>query len=199
MRSIGVTWSRTNQFGSGVPIRFPSSPNIGDGLTSAGRSLISMCNDRGVIVDVSHLNEAGFWDVIKHSKKPVVATHSNFHALCPSSRNLTDGQAVAIRDSGGLVGISFATHDLRSDGREQPDTDLDVIISHIRYGIDLLGEDHVALGSDFDGTLIPRALVDVTGIQDFLLLLKSHGLSDHTIEKIACKNWKRILAASLPE
>ena len=124
LRSIGPVWSRTNIFGHGVPFRFPSTGDTGDGLTEAGKKLISYCNERRVLIDLSHLNEKGFWDAAKLSKAPLVATHSNAHAICPSSRNLSDDQLKAVRDSGGMVGLNFASGFLREDGRWSTDTPL---------------------------------------------------------------------------
>ena len=96
LRSIGLVWSRPNDFAEGVPFRFPASPDTGGGLTPAGRELVRACNRLGILVDVSHLNEAGFWDVAGLSDAPLVATHSNAHALCAASRNLLDSQLDAI-------------------------------------------------------------------------------------------------------
>ena len=108
LRSLGPVWSRSNIFAHGVPFRFPSSPDTGDGLTEHGKALIRRCNALRVLVDLSHMNEKGFWDIAGLSKAPLVATHSNAHALCASSRNLTDKQLSAIRASGGLVGVNYA-------------------------------------------------------------------------------------------
>ncbi|MCY3832583.1 MAG: membrane dipeptidase, partial [Chloroflexi bacterium] len=88
MRSLGIVWSRPTIFAHGVPIAFPSSPDIGPGLTDAGKRLVRRCNELGILIDLSHINEAGFWDVASISDAPLVATHSNVHALCPISRNL---------------------------------------------------------------------------------------------------------------
>src|SRR5262249_13192549 len=107
LRSLGPVWSRPNAFGEGVPFAFPSTPDTGPGLTPAGRNLVNACNRLGILVDCSHLTEAGFWDVASLSLVPLVATHSNAHALCRSSRNLTDAQLDAIGESGGVVGINF--------------------------------------------------------------------------------------------
>jgi membrane dipeptidase len=101
LRSLGPVWSRNNIFGHGVPFAFPGGPDTGDGLTPAGEKLVSACNEMKILVDLSHITEKGFWDVARLSKAPLVATHSNAHALCPSPRNLTDRQLAAIRDSGG--------------------------------------------------------------------------------------------------
>src|SRR5436305_604291 len=116
LRSVGLVWSRPNAFAEGVPFRFPSSPDTGPGLTDAGRELVRACNRLGILVDLSHLNEAGFWDVAALSEAPLVATHSNAHTLCAASRNLTNRQLDAIRDSGGLVGVNFAVTFLREAG-----------------------------------------------------------------------------------
>ena len=116
LRSLGPVWSRNNIFGHGVPFAFPGGPDIGDGLTLVGEKLVSACNEMKILVDLSHITEKGFWDVARLSKAPLVATHSNAHALCPSPRNLTDKQLAAIRDSGGMAGLNFATCFLRPDG-----------------------------------------------------------------------------------
>ena len=107
LRSLGPVWSRPNVFGHGVPFRFPASPDTGPGLTAAGKALVRRCNQLGILVDLSHLNEQGFWDVARISTAPLVATHSAAHAICPVTRNLTDRQLAAIRDSDGLVGMNF--------------------------------------------------------------------------------------------
>jgi len=105
LRSLGPVWSRPNAFGHGVPFRCPSSPDTGPGLTDLGKELIGACNRLGILIDLSHLNERGFWDVAAISNAPLVATHSNAHALSPHSRNLIDSQLAAIRETGGIVGV----------------------------------------------------------------------------------------------
>ena len=97
LRSLGPVWSRPNAFGHGVPFRCPSSPDTGPGLTDLGKALIGACNRLRILIDLSHLNERGFWDVAAISNAPLVATHSNAHAISPHSRNLTDRQLAAIR------------------------------------------------------------------------------------------------------
>ena len=121
LRSIGPVWSRPTVFGYGVPFKFPGNPDIGPGLTDAGKDLIRLCNELGVLIDLSHMNQAGFEDVARLSKAPLVATHSNVHALTTSPRNLTDRQLEQIKDSGGMVGLNFATSFLRPDGLACPD------------------------------------------------------------------------------
>jgi membrane dipeptidase len=196
LRSLGIVWSRPNAFGCGVPFKFPASPDIGPGLSDAGVDLVRACNELGILIDLSHLNEKGFWDVARSSNAPLVATHSNAHALCPSSRNLTDGQLAAICESSGLVGVNFAVSQLRADGRPDPDTPLEVIVRHIDHLLERLGEDGVGFGSDFDGTLVPRAIGDVTGLPHLIDALRLHGYDDRLLEKLCFENWLRVLALS---
>lgn len=118
LRTLGPVWSRANIFAHGVPFRFPSSPDIGPGLTDHGRKLVQTCNELRIMVDLSHMNEQGFWDIAALSDAPLVASHSNAHALCPHSRNLTDRQLDAIRDTGGLAGLNFGVLFLRQDGKK---------------------------------------------------------------------------------
>ena len=127
LRSLGPVWSRPNAFGHGVPFRCPSSPDIGPGLTDLGRELIRACNRLKILIDLSHLNERGFWDVAELSDAPLVATHSNAHALSPHSRNLTDKQLAAIRETNGMAGVNIAVSFMRSDGRQDRDTPVELI------------------------------------------------------------------------
>ncbi len=196
LRSLGLVWSRPNAFGQGVPFKFPSSPDTGPGLTEAGKALVRVCNELGVLLDLSHLNEQGFWDVTRLSKAPLVATHSNAHALCASARNLTDEQLRAIRDSGGMVGVNFAVSMLRPDGRPDPETPLEVMIRHFDHLIERLGEDQVGFGSDFDGTIVPNAIRDATGLPHLVEALRSAGYDQALLEKLAFRNWLRVLTRS---
>lgn len=194
LRSLGPVWSRPNVFGHGAPFRFPSSPDIGPGLTGAGRDLLRECDRLKILFDLSHLNEAGFWDVAKLSTQPLVATHSNAHAVTPHARNLTDAQLDAIRRSGGIVGLNFATCFLREDGRMRSDTPLETMARHLDHLIGRLGEDHVGLGSDFDGAIVPADIADVAGLPVLFGALRRHGFDDALLEKIAWRNWLALLA-----
>jgi membrane dipeptidase len=196
LRSLGLVWSRPNAFAQGVPFMFPHSPDTGPGLTSAGRDLIQECNHLGIMVDLSHLNERGFWDVAELSDAPLVATHSGVHAICPSTRNLTDVQIDAIGDSGGMIGINFHVGFLRPDGKSDPNTPLTNITDHIHYVADRIGVDHVGLGSDFDGAHMPKELGDVSGLTRLLALLREQGFDDTSLQKLAHDNWLRVLDAT---
>jgi membrane dipeptidase len=195
LRSLGPVWSRTNAFAHGVPFVSPSSPDTGPGLTEYGTALVRRCAELGIVVDLSHLNERGFWDVERLDVGPLVASHSGVHALCETSRNLTDRQLDAIGASGGLVGIVYAVEFLRADFSEDPDsTDPALIVEHARYVADRIGVEHVALGSDFDGATIPSALGDVTGLPGLLERFAEAGFTESEIAAIAWDNWRRVLA-----
>jgi membrane dipeptidase len=193
LRSIGIVWSRPNAFGCGVPFVYPGSPDAGPGLTDAGRDLVRECNERGILLDLAHLNERGFFDVAELSDAPLVVSHAAAHALAPMPRNLTDEELDAIGDSGGLVGVVFDTVMTRSDGELVFDTALDVIAGHIDYIAERIGIDHVALGSDFDGCYPPAALDDASKMQALLGVL---GWSDEELAKLAHGNWLRVLRAT---
>ncbi|MGN6797452.1 MAG: dipeptidase, partial [Gaiellaceae bacterium] len=196
LRSIGIVWSRPNAFAEGVPFEFPASPDTGPGLTDAGRALVRACNELGILVDLSHLNERGFWDVAETSTRPIVATHSNAHALCASTRNLTDAQLDAVRDSGGVVGVNFAVTFLREDGLNAvEETGLDEIVRHVDYLADRMGIDHVAFGSDFDGAAVPAALGGVSGLPRLVDALRDR-YQPGEVDKITHANWLRVLDAT---
>jgi len=193
LRSLGIVWSRPNAFAEGVPFRYPHSPDTGSGLTDAGKALVRACNRLGIMLDLSHLNEQGFWDVARLSDAPLVATHSNAHTISPSTRNLTDKQLAAIKESEGLVGLNFSVGDLREDGHNDPDIPFTKIVDHIDYLVEQLGIDCIALGTDFDGTRVPLEIGDVTGLPKLIEALRERGYNEEALRKLACKNWIRVL------
>jgi membrane dipeptidase len=193
LRSVGPVWSRPTIFGHGVPYRFPSTPDVGPGLTDRGRALVRACNKLRILIDLSHLNEQGFWDVAKLSSAPLVATHSNAHALCPHSRNLTDKQLAAVRESGGIVGVTFEGAFIRADGRRDANTDLEELVRHVDYLIQRLGIDGVGLGSDFDGAILPNEIGDVGGLPRLIQAMRRHGYDEATLHKVCYQNWLDVL------
>lgn len=193
LRSVGPVWSRPTAFGHGVPFRFPGSPDTGPGLTAAGRRLVAECNRLGILLDLSHLNERGFDDVAALSDAPLVATHSNAWAVTPSTRNLTDRQLAAIRDSRGMVGLNFATVFLRDDGRQSPEMGWDPVLRHLDHLIEKAGEDHVGFGSDFDGATLPQGIGDVTGLPNLTAAMEAHGYGPALMKKLTCDNWIAVL------
>ena len=193
LRSLGIVWSRPTIFAHGVPIAFPSTPDIGPGLTDAGKRLVKRCNQLGIMIDLSHMNEAGFWDVAALSDAPLVATHSNVHALCQISRNLTDNQLDAIKASDGMVGLNFATGFLNEDGAWDSDRPLDVMVRHLDYLVERLGETRVGLGSDYDGARVPDAVGDVSQLPNLIAALQDAGYNDELLHKLTHQNWVRVL------
>jgi len=193
LRSIGPVWSRPTIFGEGVPFRYPSDGNIGPGLTDHGLRLVKRCDELGVMIDLSHLNEAGFWDVARHSTKPLVATHSNAYGICPHSRNLTDKQLAAIKDSDGMVGLNFAVAFLREDGRMLDDVPLEQMLRQLDYLMEHLGEDRVGLGSDYDGAVVPQDVTTVAELPNLRQAMTKHGYDDALMTKLCHGNWLRVL------
>jgi len=189
LRSLGITWSRPNAFGHGVPFAAPASPDTGPGLSDAGRSLVRACNELGILVDLAHLNARGFWDAAAVSGRPLVVTHACAHALVPSARNLLDAQLDAIGDSGGVVGVCFHHEDV---GPHR--TEIARQVDHIAHRI---GPAHVALGSDFDGCELPEGIAGAEGLQDVLGDLAALGWSDGDLRLVASGNWLRVLRSTM--
>lgn len=199
LRSLGLVWSRQNAFGTGVTFNFPDTPDLGPGLTEAGKRLVQECNKLGILVDLSHLNEKGFWEMAELSDAPLVATHSGAHALSATPRNLTDKQLDALGETGGVVGVNYHIGFLRSDGRSDKETSLTEIVRHVNYMADRMGIDHVALGSDFDGATMPQDLRDVAGLPKLLQALRESGHDDASLKKITHANWLRVLRQTWKE
>ena len=193
LRSIGPVWSRPTIFGNGVPFGFPHSPDTGEGLTPAGKRLIKECNQLKIMIDLSHINEKGFDDVAALSDAPLVATHSNAHVVTPTTRNLTDRQLSVIKASGGMVGLNFATSFLRRDGKQSADMGWEDVLAHLDHLIEHLGEDHVGMGSDFDGATVPKGITDVAGLPALQQAMMDHGYGEALMRKLTCQNWLALL------
>lgn len=196
LRSLGPVWSRPTIFGHGVPFRYPADPDIGPGLTDAGKRLIAACAEMRIIVDTSHLNMAGF-DDIASAGLPLVATHSNAHAVSPGARNLTDRQLQAIGETGGMAGLNYGTMFLRPDGRAAPEGVLNHAITHLSHMIEQAGEDHVGLGSDFDGAPMPDKLQSAADLPNLVDAMRAHQFGDTLIRKICHENWLNFLGRAL--
>ena len=193
LRSLGLVWARPNAFAHGVPFRFPSSPDVGDGLTDNGKGLVAACNRLGILLDLSHLNERGFWDVAAASEAPLVATHSNAHALSPNSRNVTDAQIDEIGRTGGIVGITFHAGMLTEEGGIDLTTPLARVIDHVDHVVGRIGIDHVGFGSDFDGAKVPTELGDAAGLPRLADALRERDYTADDVAKLAHGNWLRLL------
>jgi microsomal dipeptidase-like Zn-dependent dipeptidase len=185
LRSLGITWSRPNAFGHGVPFAAPSTPDTGPGLTDAGRALVRACEELGILVDLGHLNERGFWDVAEITGRPLVVTHACSHALVPSARNLTDAQLDAVGDPGVVVGVCFHYEDA---GPQR--TDIARQVDHIAAR---LGPEHVALGSDFDGCELPAEMAGAADLPLVLDDLRALGWAEPELRLVAHENFLRVL------
>ena len=197
LRSVGPVWSRKNIFAEGVNFSFPSTPDQGGGLTEVGKDLIRYCNQQKILIDLSHLNEAGFWDIANISEKPLVATHSNVHALCPSPRNLTLSQLEAIAESNGIVGLNFGIGFLHPKGKQDKSLPLDNMCRHLDALLEILGEDGVALGSDFDGIQISDQISDSSGLPNLVAAMRRNGYSNKLVKKICSENWMQVLTKTI--
>lgn len=147
IKMLTLTWNAPNPLGSGHDTE--------EGLTSFGRRMVSELEAHRIVVDVSHLNDPGFDDLLKVVRQPFAASHSNSRAVCDVPRNLTDDQFRAIRDSGGVVGLNFCDHFITL---EHADPTVDDVLAHVEHWLDLDGENVIALGTDYDGCNTPSWL-----------------------------------------
>jgi membrane dipeptidase len=161
-----------------------------------GKDLVRACNRLGIVVDVSHINERGFWDIADLTEAPIVATHSNAHAVTPSPRNLTDRQLDAIKESGGIVGVNFYVGFVHPNGRRDQDTPIARIVDHFTYLIERIGVDHVGFGADLDGAQIPNEVGDVAGLPRVMAALRAAGCDEADLKKLGYENWVRVLGAT---
>jgi membrane dipeptidase len=192
LRCLAPTWSRSTIFAHGVAFAgsLPES-----GLTDLGRELVARCNELGIILDVSHINRAGFADMLEASTQPVVATHSNAQAVSAHVRNLDDDQIRALAEQGGTMGINFATAFLRPDMQFDSDTSVEAIVAHFDHVVNLVGDEHVSFGTDFDGAGIPDVVGDAAGLPVVLQALQARGYSDDRLERIYHGNFLRVASA----
>ena len=186
IKIMGITWNDENLLGSGC---FSENDN---GLTEFGKAYIKKLEEKNILIDISHTSERTFWDTIKNTNKTIIATHSNCYNICNHPRNLKDEQIKEIAKRNGIIGICFASPFLREDGI----ANVEDIVKHITYIINLVGEDYVGLGSDFDGLKEETKMQDIKGIKDVKLIedyLIKYGYSQNTVNKIMGENWLRVL------
>jgi membrane dipeptidase len=193
LRCLALCWSRSTIFAHGVLF---GPRQVEGGLTEVGRELVQECNSLGIILDVSHINPAGFYDVLKESTKPVIATHSSVKAISPHVRNLDDDQIRALAGQGGTIGINFSNRFLRPDMEPHADTQLDLVLRHFEHVIDLVGDGHVSFGTDFDGTDVPDCIKDAAGLPAVLQEMKRRGWSDGRLERVCNGNFLRVAETS---
>ncbi|MEO0391063.1 MAG: membrane dipeptidase [Pseudomonadota bacterium] len=196
LRSLGPVWSRPNAWGHGVPFAYPQDPDTGPGLTDAGHRLAQRCAQLGIMLDVSHLTRKGF-DDIANLGLPVVATHSNAWDLCPSARNLTLDQMAIIAGSGGLAGVNYEPSFTSEAGWRTGQSTLAQQVDQIAYMVDKMGEDHVVLGSDFDGARTPQGMRSAADLPRLSAAMDTAGFGQDLIDKITHKTWRAFLGRHL--
>ncbi|NCC15085.1 MAG: membrane dipeptidase [Clostridia bacterium] len=184
VRSMTLTWNFKNHLADGVA----ESQSKG-GLTNFGRQVVAEMEKLGMLVDVSHLSETGFWDVATITKKPFIASHSNARAVCDVPRNLSDEQLRVIAEKGGVVGLNLYAPFLAA----QKQADLDDILRHIYHMLSIMGEDFIALGSDFDG--IDSSAKEISSVQDVELIIErvEKEFGRQTAQKFSSENLLRVL------
>ena len=190
VRHASLTWNEENKLATGA--RGDSSR----GLTELGKKVIKKMNDKGMIVDVSHLNDKSFYDVVDITNSPIIASHSNSRKLCGSMRNLTDEQLKIIRDLNGVVGFNSYKDFVDEDENKQT---IDRGVDHIKYIADIIGVDHIGLGFDYNEYFEDEGITGVNGLEDasksydILDKLKEAGFNSDEIEKIEYKNFHRVI------
>lgn len=193
IRLVTLTWNYDNCIGS------PNSRNkevMNRGLKPFGLEVIKQMNRMGMIIDVSHLSDGGFWDCIRYSREPIVASHSNARGLCCHPRNLSDEMLHALGEKGGVAGVNFYSLFLRPELSGNQTACMKDIVRHMRYICDKAGEDAPCLGTDFDGfepEMLPEEIGDVQDIDLLWTEMKKAGFTERQIEKVAFKNVLRVL------
>ncbi len=185
VRSICLTWNYRNEIADGV-----KDADTGGGLTPFGRKLIREMNQLNMLVDLSHISERGFWDVIETTSKPIIVSHSNARKICSHPRNLFDEQITAVAKNGGVIGINLYPEFLNNDGKAT----IKDVIKHIEHIVSLAGPDHIGLGADFDG--IEKTPDDICGVENINIIFEHLGklnYSDEIIEKLAGENFIRLI------
>lgn len=196
LRSMGLTWSNVNKFGTGV--RVTTKHQRKTGLTDLGRDLVRKAQALGITIDVSHLNDQSFWDLYEITEKPIIASHSNARSVCNHPRNLTDDQIKAINEKKGTIGINFCMKflDPENPGEENTDLGLNVIQKHIDHIVNLADINTIAIGSDFDGTSVPNCVRDCTRFPALWDYLLENGYSNQDLKKITYENLFRVFKST---
>ncbi|MFP4201179.1 MAG: dipeptidase [Clostridia bacterium] len=207
VRVIGLTWNQRNLLADGI-----GEARTGGGLTELGVAAVREMDRLGVVVDVSHLSDPGFWDVVEVSRRPFVASHSNSRAVCDHPRNLTDDQIKALARAGGVMGMNFAPNFVHPDlgakadpvsgsraAPNAPRATLEMVLDHIDHIVELVGPEHVGLGSDFDGIGdTPDGLEDPTKLPDLTAGLLRRGYPEDDVRAILGGNFLRVFREVWP-
>lgn len=190
VRMASLVWNNVNSFAYPNLVFRGEMPDFAAceprGLTPAGKNAVRALEENGILLDVSHLSDGGVDDVLELCRLPVVASHSNCRAVCPVSRNLTDGQIKKIADTGGLIGLNYCRDFVGGEDVRE------ALYSHLTHLINIGGEDVAALGSDFDGIPPYECLSDCLKVRGLLTYFADRGIKERVLEKIALKNFMRV-------
>ena len=196
LRSLGIVWSRYTVFGEGVPFEANRDGDTGAGLTDLGKALVARCKELGIIIDTSHLTMRGFWDVAE-TGGALLATHSNAYSICKVTRNLTDAQLNAIGETKGMVGLNFGTLFLSDKGWSTGRADVSDMIRQLDHMIEKAGEDHVGMGSDFDGAPMPDGINSAADLPNLVAVMRRADYGEVLIAKLLRDNWLNYLTREL--
>ncbi len=188
VKAIALLWNFSNAIGEGNLEQYRDETPSQGGLTELGKWMIKEMENRDIIVDVSHMNERTFWDTIKISKRPIIASHSGAAAVKTHGRNLSDDQLRAVADLGGVVNVVFCRYFIGD-----AESGVSELVDHIEHIVNVIGDDHVGLGSDFDGATMPVDLRDISEIGKISEELIKRGFLKESIRKILGRNNLRIL------
>ncbi len=190
VRYIGLTWNNSNSISTSAKDAVERGKS--GGLTEFGTEVVKRMNEVGMLVDVSHLSEEGFWDVIEVSTSPIIASHSNCYSINPHYRNLTDEQIKAIALDGGYIGVNFHNDFLDKNGKTEG-TSIDKVVEHIDHIKNLVGADYIGIGADFDGGITPaKELYDASCYPELTKKLVEKGYTKSEIKKILGENFLRV-------
>ena len=185
LRSMGLTWNEENFFATG------QEQGEHRGLTGAGKDLLSAMEDLGIIIDVSHLNDKSFWDVLSHTNSPTMASHSNIREIADHRRNLTVEMAQALVDTGGSIGVNLYKAFLNSEPEKASAADAVRMFEKI---IEIGGTASVHSGADLDGATLPDDMTDITSLPPLFDRVKEElSLDEGDMEKIKWGNVTRIM------
>jgi membrane dipeptidase len=198
LRRLTLTWNNRNYVADGVTWQRSKG-----GLTEFGEQLVEECNKLGIFVDVSHITDQGFWDVLEVSKEPVIASHSNCRALCDHQRNLTDEMIMALIEKKGIIGVNFVPFFLtpldfqklrsgdKNEAKKAEEVTVETVVDHIDYIKELVGKTkNIGLGSDFDGVpMIAKGLEDVSKLSNLTKSLVAREYTDTEIKGILGENF----------
>ncbi len=189
VRAIALLWNYPNCFG------YPNFGNINErqrGLTDFGCEAIEVMNELGILVDVSHLSDGGFYDVAALSRKPFIASHSNCRELSPHPRNLTDDMIRILAQKGGVAGLNFASEFLAEDTACQTSRIADMV-AHVKHFINVGGEDCVGIGTDSDGIECNLEITNTLGMYRLFDALQAAGVTSRQLDKLSSCNVLRVL------